>query len=278
MGGDRNPRTGSADVAVWRSMAEGVQEGAGGPNNALMSLHPQPNGIQDGGSAKWFGQDAWLDFNMHQTGHCRDTPVYDYISTSYAKTPTKPTMDAEPIYEDHPVCFNAKELGISNAFDVRKAAYLDLFAGAHGHTYGCHDIWQMYSPSRPAVNNPRLYWPEAMELPGASQMKFVRQLMESRPMLERVPDQSLILENNYPPAERIQATRGKNYAFVYSAAGRAFTMNMGKITGETVKTAWFKPRTGEIKENGTVPNIGQQKFTPPASGYGQDWVLILDGL
>ncbi len=278
MGGDRTPRAGSADVAIWRSMAEGVQEGAGGPSNALMSFHPQPNGIQDGGSAKWFGQDVWLDFNMHQTGHCRDIPVYDYIATSYAKTPTKPTMDAEPIYEDHPVCFNAQDFGIANAFDVRKAAYLDLFAGAHGHTYGCHDIWQMHSPSRPAVNNPRLYWPEAMELPGASQMKFVRQLMESRPMLERVPDQSLIVENNYPSAERIQATRGKNYAFVYSAAGRAFTVNMGKITGKTVKTAWFKPRTGETKDNGSVPNAGQQKFTPPASGYGQDWVLILDGV
>jgi len=278
MGGDRNPRAGSTDVAIWRSMAEGVQEGTGGPKNALMSFHPQPNGVQDGGSSKWFRQDAWLDFNMHQTGHCRDTPVYDHIATSYAQTPTKPTMDAEPIYEDHPVCFNAKDFGIANAFDVRKAAYLALFAGAHGHTYGCHDIWQMYSPSRPAVNDPRLYWPEAMELPGASQMKFVRQLMESRPMLERVPDQSLIVENDASPAERIQATRGKNWAFVYSSAGRAFTMNMGKITGKTVKTAWFKPRTGEQKTNGNAANTGQQKFTPPTSGYGQDWVLILDGI
>ncbi len=278
IGGDRTPRDGSADVAIWRSMAEGVQEGVGGPEHALMSYHPQPNGIRDGGSAKWFGQDAWLDFNMHQTGHCRDVPVYDHIATSYNQTPTKPTMDAEPIYEDHPVCFNANGLGISNALDVRQSAYLDLFAGAHGHTYGCHDIWQMYSPNRPAVNGPHVYWPEAMELPGANQMKYVRQLMESRPMLERVPDQSLIVENNGPPAERIQATRGKNYAFVYSVAGRSFTVNMGKITGKTVKTAWFNPRTGETKENSTLSNAGQQKFTPPTSGYGQDWVLMMDGL
>lgn len=277
LGGDRTPRAGSSDVAVWRGMAAGIQEGVGGPDNALMSFHPQPNDINDGGSSKWFGQDSWLDFNMHQTGHCRDTPVYAYITTSYGQTPAKPTMDAEPIYEDHPVCFNAKELGTSNALDVRKAAYLNLFAGAHGHTYGCHDVWQMYGPDRPAVNGPHTYWREAMELPGANQMKYVRQLMESHPMLERIPDQSMILENQYPPAERIQATRGRTYAFVYSSAGRPFTVNMGKIAGKTITTAWMNPRTGDRKVSGNVPNAGQRKFSPPTSGYGQDWVLILEG-
>ncbi|AQG81514.1 glycoside hydrolase family 140 protein [Spirosoma montaniterrae] len=278
LGGDRNPRDGSLDAATWRAMAEGIQEGVGGADKALMTFHPQPNSVQDGGASKWFQADSWFDFNMHQNGHCRDTPVYDHITTSYNRTPTKPTMDAEPIYEDHPVCFNAKELGTSNTLDVRKAAYLNLFAGAFGHTYGCHDIWQMYSASRPAVNGPHVYWPEAMELPAANQMKYVRQLMESRPMLERVPDQSLIVENNLGPAERIQATRGKNYAFIYAATGKPFTVNMGNITGKSVKTTWMNPRTGEMKDNGTVPNQGQQKFTPPSSGYGQDWVLVLDGV
>ena len=278
LGGDRNPREGSADVAIWRTMAEGIQAGVGGADKALMSLHPQPNGIKDGGASKWFGDDAWFDFNMHQTGHCRDTPVYDYITASYNRTPAKPTMDAEPIYEDHPVCFNAKELGTSNAFDVRKAAYLDLFAGAHGHTYGCHDVWQMYGPDRPAVNGPHVFWKEALELPGANQMKTVRALMESRPILDRVPDQSLIVENDYGSAERIQATRGANYAFVYTAAGKPFTLNPGKLSGKTLKTAWLNPRTGEMKTNGTVSNATPKKFTPPSSGYGQDWVLIVDGM
>ncbi|QDK83492.1 DUF4038 domain-containing protein [Spirosoma sp. KCTC 42546] len=278
LGGDRTPRDGSEDVATWRAMAEGIEAGVGGADKALMTFHPQPNSIQDGGSSKWFHQDSWLDFNMHQNGHCRDTPVYDKITVSYNRTPTKPTMDAEPIYEDHPVCFNVKDLGTSNAYDVRLYAYLDLFAGAHGHTYGCHDIWQMYSANRPAVNGPHIYWQEALELPGANQMKIVRRLIESRPLLDRVPDQSLIIENNYAPAERIQATRGTDYAFVYSAAGKPFTVNLGKISGQSVKTHWLNPRTGEAKDSGTIPNKGQQKFTPPSSGYGQDWVLVLDDL
>lgn len=276
LGGDRTPRDGSQDLTVWRAMAEGIEAGVGGATKALMTFHPQPNSVQDGGSSKWFQQDTWLDFNMHQNGHCRDTPVYDKITVSYNRTPTKPTMDAEPIYEDHPVCFNANDLGISNAYDVRKYAYLDLFAGAHGHTYGCHDVWQMYSPKREAVNGANIEWTKALELTAANQMKFVRRLMESRPMLDRIPDQSLIVENDYVPAERIQATRGNDYAFIYTSAGKPFTVNLGKISGNNLKTAWLNPRTGELKNGSTIASKGQQKFTPPSVGYGQDWVLILD--
>ncbi|RYF54487.1 MAG: DUF4038 domain-containing protein, partial [Cytophagaceae bacterium] len=241
IGGDRNPRPGSQDVTVWREMAAGIEAGVGGPDKALISFHPQPNGT-NGGAVQWFSTDKWLDINMHQNGHCRDTPIYDHITASYNQVPTRPTMDAEPLYEDHPVCFNAKDLGTSNAYDVRKYAYLDLFAGAHGHTYGCHDIWQMYSPIRLGVNSPHLFWPEAMELPAANQMKFVRRLLESRPLLDRVPDQSMIIENAYPPAERIQATRGKDYAFVYTAAGKPFTVKLGTLSGNRLAAYWFNPR------------------------------------
>jgi len=55
-----------------------------------------------------------------------------------------------------------------------------------------------------------------MDLSGANQMQYLRRLMESHPMLERIPDQSLIEENNFLSSERIQATRSNDYAFIYS--------------------------------------------------------------
>lgn len=273
LGGDRNPRN-EADVNVWREMAKGIEEGVAN-SKALMSFHPQPN---EESSAEWFHTDSWLDFNMFQNGHCRDKPIYDYISRVYNRVPTKPIIDAEPIYEDHPVCFNAKDLGTSNAYDIRKYAYLDLFAGAFGHTYGCHDIWQFYAPHREAVNNPHIYWQEAMELPAANQMKFVRQLLASRPMLDRIPDQSLIEENNLYVGERIQATRGNDYAFIYTSVGKPFTVNFGKISGTMLNAYWFNPKTAEVTFVEKVENKGKKLFTPPSSGYGNDWVLVLDDL
>ena len=53
-------------------------------------------------------------------------------------------MDGEPLYEDHPICFNARRAATSNAADVRRFAYWDVFSGACGHTYGNHAVWQMY--------------------------------------------------------------------------------------------------------------------------------------
>ena len=270
LGGDRNPRNDS-DVAIWRSMGNAIKKATAG--KAIISFHPQPNAS---GSAQWFHQDNWLDFNMFQTGHCRNTAVFDRIQTAYMMQPVKPVMDAEPIYEDHPVCFNVKELGTSNAHDVRMAAYMDLFSGAFGHTYGCHDIWQMYSSKTEPVNGPHLFWSEAMELPGANQMIHVRKLIESHPLLDRVPDQTLVKENTYPVSERIQASRGNDYIFVYTAAGKPFTVVLEKIKGNKLRAYWYNPRDGKTGADEIIDNKGSKEFKPPSSGYGQDWVLVLD--
>jgi hypothetical protein len=273
LGGDRVPD--ERAIAIWRSMAAGIAEGAGGHHNALMTFHPQPNGVEDGGSSKYFHNDEWLDFNMLQTGHCRENNIWDRIQVVYNRSAAKPVLDGETIYEDHPVCFNAKDLGTSSAYDVRKHAYLDVFAGAFGHTYGCHDVWQMYAPNRTPVNGPNHPWYVALHLPGAAQMKHLRQLIESRPMLERVPDQSIIT-NALGANERIQATRGADYLFVYTSEGKAITVNMGKISGTQLRSFWYDPKNGTCKEIGVSSNTGQQTFTPPSSGYGQDWVLVID--
>lgn len=270
LGGDRNPR-GKKDIAIWRAMGKAIMKATN--NKAIITFHPQPNKL---GSAEWFHNEEWLAFNMFQTGHCREIPVYDCMQAAYNLQPLKPVLDGEPIYEDHPVCFNVKDLGTSNAFDVRRSAYLDLFAGAFGHTYGCHDIWQMHSPKREAVNGPHLYWQDAMELPGAGQMIYVKRLMESHPVTDRVPDQSIIKENNNVPAERIQATRGKDYLFVYTTVGKSFRVNMGKISGTELQAYWYNPKDGKIIDIGKIVNKGVREFKPPTTGYGNDWVLVLD--
>jgi hypothetical protein len=270
LGGDRNPR-GEKDVAIWRAMGTAMMKATN--NKAIITYHCQPN---EEGSAQWFRNESWFAFNMFQNGHCRDNANYDKIFNSYNSKPTRPVIDGEPLYEDHPVCFNVQDLGTSSAYDVRKYAYLDLFAGAFGHTYGCHDIWQMYSTDHEPVNGPHYYWQTAIDLPGAKQMAHVRKLMESHPLTDRVPDQSLIIENNLTPMQRIQATRGNDYVFVYSAEGKAFTVVMGKIQGTKLNVYWYNPRNGKATELRTVENTGKRKFTPPSSGYGNDWVLVID--
>jgi hypothetical protein len=269
LGGDRLPRN-NEDVQIWRAMGKAIMKATG--NKAVISFHPQPNQL---GSAAWFHQDEWLSFNMFQTGHCRDEAVYDKIQGVYHLPLIKPVLDAEPVYEDHPVCFNVKDLGTSNAFDVRRSAYLNLFAGAFGHTYGCHDIWQMNSSLHEPVNGPHYSWQEALDLPAAKQMIYIRRLMTSFPLIERIPDQSLIKENNNAPAERIQATRGTDYLLVYTCTGASFTVVMNKIKGKLLHGYWYSPRDGTTRPLPATANSATKKYTPPDTGYGHDWVLVL---
>jgi len=270
LGGDRLPR-GEADIAIWNAMGRAIMEAT--DNRAIISYHPEPCAS---GSAEWFHQADWLSFNMFQTGHCRDIENYKQIQSVYSLQPAKPVMDAEPIYEDHPVCFNADNLGTSSAYDVRKAAYTDLFAGAFGHTYGCHDIWQMYAPGRVPINGPHKFWFEALTLPGAEQMKYLRRLIESRPMLDRIPDQTIIRENDLNSSQRIQATRGKDYAFIYTSQGLPFTLYLDRLSIKKMHAYWFNPRNGAVTDAGEVKKETERKFQPPSTGYGQDWVLIID--
>src|SRR5690606_21129276 len=201
IGGDRNPRDNSEDAEIWRAMAKGITEAVGGNENALMTFHPQT------ASSNWFHNDDWLDFNMLQTSHCADTKVWEKINADYHRSPVKPIMDAEPMYEEIPVCFNLEDNGYADPDDIRRKAYLNLFAGAHGHTYGCNNIWQMYAPGRIAHINPTKPWYESLDLPGARSMSYVKKLMTSRPLLERIPDQSMVTESGSHYKKRVQATR-----------------------------------------------------------------------
>jgi Protein of unknown function (DUF4038)/Putative collagen-binding domain of a collagenase len=273
LGGDR-----SADqtAAIWRAMARGIAIGVNGKEDytgVTMGFHPSGGGT----SSRWFHDDPWLTVNMQQTGHglAETVKCWERIAADYNRTPVKPVMDAEPLYEDHPLAFRAKENGYSFDAHVRQRAWWDVFAGAFGHTYGNHSVWQMYTPQRKPINGPLFYWTEAIHRPGAAQMQYVRALVESRPFLSRVPDQSLIV-NPLEGADHIAATRGDGYLFVYSAQGRPFTVNLGKISGVRVKAWWFNPRNGAAREFDSFDNRGTHDFEPPSQGFGSDWVLVLD--
>ena len=278
VGGDRPVET-DAHRAILRAMARGLRRGDGGAH--LITLHP-PGGR---GSSEWFHDEPWLDFNMRQNGHAVEfTGRYDQTQADYDRRPIKPVVDGEPVYEDHPVAFDARKFGHTLAADVRRPLYWDLFTGAFGHTYGHHSVWQMWQPPHAPINNPLLPWVEAIDQPGAAQMQHARALLESRPFLTRIPDPELIVPAAVPTSVpgagryRFVATRDTDgtYAMVYAPAGRPFTVRMAAIAGPKVQAWWFDPRTGRSTAIGVFANTGERTFTPPDAGEFLDWVLVLD--
>jgi len=278
LGGDR-PIENETQRAIVEAMARGLEAGDGGAH--LMTFHPTGGS----GSSQYFHDAPWLDFNMRQNGHGAEfTGRYDQTRADYDLIPVKPVLDGEPVYEDHPLAFDAKKYGHSIAADVRRPLYWDLFGGAAGHTYGHHSVWQLWSPGRDPINVPLLPWTDAIEQPGGAQMQHARALLESRPFLSRIPDDTVLVAGavptSMPGAGRYHfcATRDEDgsWAMVYAPVGRPFTIRAGAVTGRRIVAWWFNPRDGRATRIGELENAGERTFTPPDAGEAIDWVLVLD--
>ena len=162
--------------------------------------------------------------------------------------------------------------------DVRRYAYWSVFAGGFGFTYGNNSVMQFFRPGRDIPSfGATIHWKQELDVPGASQVIHLKELMLSRPFLERVPDQSLVARNQGEKYDYLIATRGKNYAFVYTYTGREMEIAMGKIEGEKLDASWYDPRSGEWTAIGEIENRGTVSFDPPGDREeGNDWVLVLD--
>lgn len=274
LGGDR--RVGNdTHRQILCAMARGLREGDGGAH--LRTFHPRGGST----SAAYFHNDQWLDFNMLQSGHSPQSTNYWAIEQDYARTPVKPCLDGEPAYEYPPDAMPAKRP--VGAVQVRRNAYWAIFAGAHGHTYGTHPIWQMYAPPRKPLWDVTTPWHESLDLPGALQMRHLKALMLSRPFLSRIPDQSLVVEGQGDGLARVLATRdgtpGQNdatYVMVYFPEPRQVTIRTEIIVASKVRGWWFNPRTGQVTALDTMANRQRMPFTPPTNVPGEDWVLVLD--
>lgn len=228
-------------------------------------------------SSQSFHNEPWLDFNMVQSGHsARNFPNYRMIERDYGLTPSKPCLDGEARYEDHPVNWDP-ENGWFDDHDVRQAAYWSVFAGSFGHTYGCQPIWQFFDKGREPVSHVRRTWKEALNLPGSSQMRHLKSLLESFPMLIRIPDQPIVLSDVSEDAEHVQATQGADdsYALVYIPTGRETVLSLNRFFKNRIIAYWYDPRKGGSELIRELDDVREETFIPPSNGPKEDWVLVL---
>lgn len=266
-GGDRSG--GGRNYAVWDALGKGIKSE---DSDHLMTFHP----LGDASSSMWFHDAAWLDFNSCQSGHSlRNYPNHLLVTYDYLRLPCKPCIDAEPRYEEHAVNWKPEQNGVFDDYDVRQAAYWSVFAGACGHTYGAHPVWQMYDRQREPIGFVRYTWKEALNLKGASQLIHLRNLMLSRPFYERVPDQSLLLSPKVGD-EHIRCTLGSDYLMCYLPSGGEVAIKTDGIPWNRSRAWWYDPRTGESALLGVFDKTGCSSFKAPSLGRGFDWVLVLD--
>ena len=282
MGGDRAVDS-PEQLAILRAMAQGIREGDGGSH--LMTFHPRG----DRSSSDYVHNEPWLDFNMFQSGHSGQVESFRFLQHDYALTPTKPALDGEPAYEDHPIMQPGWKPAqhYFTTLDIRRRAWWSVLAGAAGHTYGCHDIWQFLDTARnPVVNNARTPWRDALYLPAAQQMQHVKNLMLSLNWLQCRPADHL-LRNVAPLAATPQSNQKHacalasvtgDFAIFYLPEQTRALLDLCCLKGKQVQARWYDPRTGTSTPAGTHPTTALLDIASPTDGPEDDQVFICSAL
>jgi CubicO group peptidase (beta-lactamase class C family) len=272
-------------LVATRALAEGIADAKNGVNQfdgkadystTLMTYHPRGGGQS---SSRLLHNEPWLDFNMIQTTSHFVFTNYRTVAADYAKRPAKPTLEGEAAYEYSVDLSHRNELDKRiQPWHVRKAAYWSVFAGGFGFTYGHRSYIGWVLAGEKLDKGADVPWFESLDSPGAFDMTHLRSLMESRPFLTCVPDQTVVADGPADPLDHVAATRSTDgsYAMLYFPTGRPVTVRMDRICGGKVRAWWFDPREGQAAEIGIFPNLGTKQFIPPSSGQDNDWVLVLD--
>lgn len=278
LGGDRMP---SETEQIWNEMAKGLKDGDGGKH--LITYHPG-----GGHSTFEFYKDYnWLSFHSFQSGHgSENIPVWKMVQDAYNATPAMPVLNMEPNYEHLPIGFTEIN-GYFEDYQTRKAAYWSVFAGAFGHTYGHNCVWQMWSPKHKPILDASISWDKAIFSTASFQMRYLKDLMLSRPFLTRIPDQTVITGSPGFESEYLCATRdgspNKNdatYIMVYLPIYKGIAINTSSIEAKRINAWWFNPRTGVAYYQGEFDNTGS--YSPNWENRvhtvmgGPDWVLVVE--
>lgn len=298
LGGDRNVDS-QGVLECWREMAKGLKNGDGGAH--LIGYHPR--GAVS--SSLWLHNESWLDFNIYQSGHeKRFQEVYRFAQRDYLKNPVKPVIDGEPAYEDIPVSFwefcdwndpRRVPKGVTNSdgiivkrehfsrgfftdYDVRVHGYWNLLSGACGYTYGNNAVWQMFKKGGYVAIPALTDWREALDRDGANQLRYMRNIFETRPISSIVPDQSVVYGQNPEDSSHVRSATALNNKslLVYLAVGQPVSVYTGKVTDSKLNGYWYNPRDGKVIAIGEFDNKTIMGFSPPSSGINNDWLLVID--
>lgn len=205
----------------------------------LMALVPWTAGST---GTFWQGVE-WVSFNVtHAPGQAG---AEDWMLTEmdYMRQPAKPTL---------PLIFIENGADAGGELTWRKRSYRALFAGGMG-----------------VISN----WED-----GSKGGLYLRRLMESRPLLQRVPDNRLLeFEPTFDDATRCQAAGDimGSYAMIYvPESPRKIVVRLDRLFSRKIRAWWFNPRDGSSSLIGDYEKLEPTGFTSPPDG--PDWVLVLD--
>jgi len=178
-----------------------------------------------------------------------------------------PTFLIESTYED-----NGTNTGGTTLPDIRHEAYVDFLSGTTGYMFGNDLIWEFGTG-----------WQQQMTSPGAQEMTYFGDLVNSLPWYNLTPDwngtvfQGVSTSTDYVGEYAADGSLAIAYQPSTGTGSQSFTVNMSKFSGP-VTAQWFDPTNGTYTTIGTgLANSGTMTFNSPSTNSGgqNDFVLIL---
>jgi hypothetical protein len=287
-------------------VVDGIRAGDTGEH--LITMHP----LSFLSSSEEFHDQDWLDFNMIQT-HVYQHYIEHLVTADWHWEPPKPTLNAEPWYEGEERLYERRarirrvnDEPYDTGWIQRYQAYWSVFYGGCGYTYGHMNLWCMHptkaywETDRAELNKvPGILLQSALDAPGSADLCHLRALIESKPVLTRVPDPELIKPNTRGTDATLSpnlrcATRAENglWAFLYSTRGEVIYVCTSRLAAGQASAFWYNPRSGEWHAGDAVlatakspflsgipagPGAPDRYFNPPGEpADGNDWVLVIE--
>ncbi len=204
--------------------------------------------------------------------------TYDIVLQSYNSSPTIPTYLVEANYEyDN----NTGALpGPAGPYVLREQAYWTMLSGGAGQLYGSH-----YTVAFPQG------WQSFLDSPGAMEIQHIKQLFDSFPWWNLVPDAThTVVTAGYGTynGSNMNLTTATycttswitngSLALTYCPNAATLTVNLAKFSSP-VTAQWYDPSNGTYTSipGSPFPNSGIQHFATPGNNHdgNPDWVLVL---
>lgn len=123
---------------------------------------------------------------------------------------------------------------------------------------------------------------DALDQPGAKQMQHLRKLMESKPFLSRIPDQTLLKQGQKEgfryiavTSDRAPGEKNATYIMAYFPHHAEAVFDTSVLGKSKLRIEWFDPRLGVTHDRGVHDKRDELKIAPPEELHPLDWVLVL---
>lgn len=219
-------------IGAWTRVAEYAT--ALDPFGRLWTVHPHSRDT----AFRIMHSPEWLSIDAIQSSHTAANKAWMTEIILKSDVSKRPIINLEPWYE-----------GILGNFDAswqRYAFWMCFLAGAKGHTYGAHGLWQMAGKDNFMEHWGPSDWKRAKDYPGSTQLGAGKKIIERFPWWRLVPAPGTVVPHWSPrsPDNPMAGRIGNDFLIVYVPRPGSLTITKGSLAAGPYTVLWIDPATG----------------------------------